>query len=104
MFHLVFIFRRNVTYNFTPISNWDYLIIFLCSPTCTNSCKMERDRRDTVQILIIIFIISNFWKFTVEMILGSGKVNNYRVSVKFKDRLVSRIKKIIKIVTDGTKM
>ena len=66
--------------------------------------KMERDRRDTVQILIIIFIISNFWKFKVEMILDSGKVNNYRVSVKFNHWLVSRIKKIIKIVTDGTKM
>lgn len=65
---------------------------------------MERDRRDTVQILIIIFIISNFWKFKVEMILDSGKVNNYRVSVKFNHWLVSRIKKIIKIVTDGTKM
>ena len=39
----------------------------------------------------------------IKMLLDNVKVDNYKVSVKFNNYLVSRIKKIIKIVTDGTK-
>ena len=66
--------------------------------------KMKRDRRDNIQRFIIIFIISNFLKFMIEMLLDNVKVDNYKVSVKLNSYLVSRIKKIIQIVTDGTKI
>ena len=66
--------------------------------------KMKRDRRDNIQRFIIIFIISNFLKFMIEMLLDNVKVDNYKVSVKLNSYLVSRIKKFIKIVTDGTKI
>ena len=67
---------------------------------------MKRDRWDNIQRFIIIFIISNFLKFMIEMLLDNVKVDNYKVSVKLNSYryLVSRIKKIIKIVTDGTKI
>ena len=38
------------------------------------------------------------------MLLDNVKVDNYKVSVKLNSYLVSRIKNIIKIVTDGTKI
>ena len=53
-------------------------------------------------VLIIIFIISNFVQVIDGMVLGSAKVNDHRVSDKINNLIVSEMKKIIKIVTDGT--